>query len=189
MGFISTSPDSPNIDNLNEGKNNKNGTIFSLGGNIWGYNITLFNYYNRKEILIEPESKFIIEEIIPSINEIIYIKCNLENNPNQIILNDIINNYSIKRYFSNSKSFDYLLKYILIGDSNVGKSDFLLTFANNEIIPDNQITIGVEFGAKNFEIRNKIYRIQIWDTSGQENYSQLLELIIKIQYVLLLFMI
>ena len=89
-GFISTSPDSPNIDNLNEGKNNKNGTIFSLGGNIWGYDITLFNYYNRKEILIEPESKFIIEEIIPSINEIIYIRCNLENNPNQIILNDII---------------------------------------------------------------------------------------------------
>ena len=119
----------------------------------------------------------------------LYYIYNLENNPNQIILNDIINNYSFKIYFSNSKSFDYLLKYILIGDSNVGKSDFLLTFANNEIIPDNQITIGVEFGAKNFEIRNKIYRIQIWDTSGQENYSQLLELIIKIQYVLLLFMI
>ena len=31
----------------------------------------------------------------------------------------------------------------------------------------------MEFGAKNIEIRNKIYRIQIWDTAGQENFRSI----------------
>ena len=47
--------------------NNKFGTIFTLAGKVWGYDITLFNYFNEKEILIEPERKFKIDEIIPPI--------------------------------------------------------------------------------------------------------------------------
>ena len=33
----------------------------------------------------------------------------------------------------------------------------------------------MEFGAKNIEIRNKIYRIQIWDTAGQENFRSIMK--------------
>ena len=52
-------------------------------------------------------------------------------------------------------NFNYLFKYIIIGDSAVGKSNILLKYAHNQFKPEYQLTIGVEFGAKNIEINNK----------------------------------
>ena len=70
-------------------------------------------------------------------------------------------------------SFNYLLKYIIIGDSSVGKSNILLRYVHNSFNPEFLTTIGVEFGAKNIEINKKIFRIQIWDTAGQENFRSI----------------
>ena len=86
-------------------------------------------------------------------------------------------------------NYDYLLKYIIIGDAAVGKSNLLLRFAQNDFKTEYQLTIGVEFGAKNIEINNKKLRLQIWDTAGQENYRSLQEPIIKTVYVLFQYMI
>ena len=57
----------------------KIGTIFTLCGDVWGYDITLFNYYYEEEILLEPERKFLVEQIIPPVNEIIHVRCKIEN--------------------------------------------------------------------------------------------------------------
>ena len=70
-------------------------------------------------------------------------------------------------------NYDYLLKYIIIGDAAVGKSNLLLRFAQNDFKNEYQLTIGVEFGAKNIDINNKKFRLQIWDTAGQENYRSI----------------
>ena len=70
-------------------------------------------------------------------------------------------------------NFNFLLKYIIIGDSSVGKSNILLKYTNDKFNEDYQTTIGVEFGAKNVKIENKIYRIQIWDTAGQETFRSI----------------
>ena len=74
---------------------------------------------------------------------------------------------------SQTSKYDYLLKYIIIGDSNVGKSNILVQYIygrfNSEYLP----TIGVEFGSKNVKIRDKYYRVQIWDTAGQEFYKSI----------------
>jgi len=72
-----------------------------------------------------------------------------------------------------SINFHYLLKFVIIGDSGVGKSNILLRYMNNTFSEDFKATVGVEFGAKNLEINNKIYRIQIWDTAGQENFRSI----------------
>jgi len=74
----------------------------------------------------------------------------------------------------NMTNFHYLFKYIIVGDSckffiiyrtAVGKSNILLQFSQKKFKTDHEITIGVEFGAKNISIGDdKIYRIQIWDT-------------------------
>ena len=55
----------------------------------------------------------------------------------------------------------------------VGKSNILLQFAHKKFKNDHEITIGVEFGAKNISICNNIYRIQIWDTAGQETFRSI----------------
>ena len=74
---------------------------------------------------------------------------------------------------SSAINFNYLFKYIIIGDAAVGKSNILLRYAHGQFKDEYQLTIGVEFGAKNIEIKNKIYRIQIWDTAGQENFRSI----------------
>ena len=69
--------------------------------------------------------------------------------------------------------YDYLFKYIIIGDQAVGKSNLLLRFANEEFKEEYQATLGVEFGSKNINVNNKLCRIQIWDTAGQEIYKSI----------------
>ena len=70
-------------------------------------------------------------------------------------------------------SFHYIFKYIIIGDSSVGKSNILLRYVYEKFNEEFQSTLGVEFSAKNLEINNKIYRIQIWDTAGQESFRSI----------------
>ena len=70
-------------------------------------------------------------------------------------------------------TFNYLLKYIIIGDPSVGKSNILLKYAHNKFTNEYQATIGVEFGAKNLTLEGKTFRIQIWDTAGQENFRSI----------------
>jgi len=40
----------------------------------------------------------------------------------------------------------------------------LLQFAQKKFKTDHEITIGVEFGARNITLGDKVFRIQIWDT-------------------------
>ena len=72
-----------------------------------------------------------------------------------------------------SQKFHYLLKYVIVGDSAVGKSNILLRYIYNSFSEDFRTTIGVEFATKNIEINKKIYRVQLWDTAGQENFRSL----------------
>ena len=72
-----------------------------------------------------------------------------------------------------SMNFNYLLKFVIIGDSGVGKSNILLRYINNTFSDEFKTIVGVEFGAKNLEVNGRIYRIQIWDTAGQENFRSI----------------
>ena len=60
-------------------------------------------------------------------------------------------------------------KYILIGDTEVGKSALQLSFVEGTY-GRTEMTLGVEFSCKNCKIRNKDVRIEIWDTAGQERF-------------------
>ena len=70
-------------------------------------------------------------------------------------------------------SFNYLLKYVIVGDASVGKSNLLLRYSHGQFREEYQLTIGVEFGSNNVLIDDKVYRIQIWDTAGQENFRSI----------------
>ena len=49
-------------------------------------------------------------------------------------------------------SYDFIFKYIIIGDSGVGKSCTLLQFIDSSYRGEHQVTIGVEFGTKTIEV-------------------------------------
>ena len=75
--FTSTSDDEKLIENF---LGNGTGTKYKIiGDNLWGYDITLFNVYGEKEILLEPERKYEIQNVKEG--NIIEITCNVVDNP------------------------------------------------------------------------------------------------------------
>ena len=78
-----------------------------------------------------------------------------------------------------SSKFDYLLKLIIIGDSSVGKSNILSVYNDGQFNEKLQPSIGVEFIAKNIEIEQTKFRLQIWDTAGQESFLSMTKVYYK----------
>mmetsp|Transcript_57384 Transcript_57384/g.100847 ORF Transcript_57384/g.100847 Transcript_57384/m.100847 type:complete len:205 (-) Transcript_57384:241-855(-) len=70
-------------------------------------------------------------------------------------------------------SYAYLFKYIIIGDTGVGKSCLLLQFTDKRFQPVHDLTIGVEFGARLINIEQHQIKLQIWDTAGQESFRSI----------------
>jgi len=65
---------------------------------------------------------------------------------------------------------EILLKLVLLGDSNVGKSNLASRFTWNDFKSDSKPTIGVEFGTKTVQIEETTVKAQVWDTAGQEKF-------------------
>ena len=70
-------------------------------------------------------------------------------------------------------NYNYLIKFIIIGDAAVGKSNLLVRYTSGQFKEEYQLTIGAEFGSNNVIISDNTYRIQIWDTAGQENFRSI----------------
>lgn len=65
------------------------------------------------------------------------------------------------------------LKVLIIGNSGAGKSSMLVRFANNTFNVNYTATIGIDFKIKDIVINNKDYKLQIWDSAGQERFKTL----------------
>ena len=64
------------------------------------------------------------------------------------------------------------LKILIIGDSDVGKTELVLKYCNEK--PNEHITtIGVEYKNKCIDLNGRKVNLQIWDTSGQERFHSL----------------
>ncbi|KAJ3426588.1 ras-related protein rab-2a [Anaeramoeba flamelloides] len=70
-------------------------------------------------------------------------------------------------------SFNYLFKFVLIGDSAVGKSCLLLQFTDQRFQATHDLTIGVEFGSRVIEVDGVSIKLKIWDTAGQETFRSI----------------
>ena len=70
--------------------------------------------------------------------------------------------------------YDLTFKMIIIGDSGVGKSSLTLKATKNKFDDFYNATVGFEFYTFNVKIDDKIIKLQIWDTCGQEIYRSLI---------------
>ena len=71
-------------------------------------------------------------------------------------------------------TYDYSFKIIVIGNSGVGKSSLSIQAARHTFADNYFATVGVEFFTMNIKYDNKVIKLQIWDTCGQEIYRSLI---------------
>ncbi|XP_064388540.1 ras-related protein Rab-8A-like [Halichondria panicea] len=69
-----------------------------------------------------------------------------------------------------AKTYDFLFKLLLIGDSGVGKTCILVRFSEDAFNSTFISTIGIDFKIRTVEIEGKKIKLQIWDTAGQERF-------------------
>ena len=77
------------------------------------------------------------------------------------------------------KNCDYILKYIIIGDSSVGKTNLLLNIKNKQFREIAQKTIAFQFNSFDINLDNKVYKINIWDTAGSESFRTIISELFK----------
>ena len=96
--FTSTSDD----ENIAEGfLDNGKGTKFRIEGkDLWGYDISLFNVCNEKEILLEPERKCLIENIKEG-NNITEVTLKIIDNPKLLEICDFLKKILVRNIIFN----------------------------------------------------------------------------------------
>ena len=82
--------------------------------------------------------------------------------------------YKIELLPEDYPQYDLSFKLIFIGDSSVGKSCLTTKAVKNNFEEYYQATVGFEFLTFNMKVNDKVVKLQIWDTCGQEIYKSLI---------------
>ena len=70
-----------------------------------------------------------------------------------------------------SPESDFVIKILLLGDSEVGKSCFLMRYSDNVFVENYITTIGLDYKLKTVKLDSgKTIKVQLWDTAGQDKY-------------------
>ena len=64
------------------------------------------------------------------------------------------------------ENIDFVFKFVIIGDSNVGKSSILNRLLEDKFKTNHETTLGVDLGIKIMKVDNSNVKIRIWDTAG-----------------------
>jgi small GTP-binding protein len=71
------------------------------------------------------------------------------------------------------------VKVVLLGDSGVGKSSFMLRFVKNNFKIESKSTIGASYMGKILQFKDRSIKFNIWDTAGQERYHSLAKMYLQ----------
>ena len=72
---------------------------------------------------------------------------------------------------TSSTDTDLVYKILLLGDSEVGKSCFLMRYADNVFVDNYITTIGLDYKLKYIQLDSgQVIKVQLWDTAGQDRY-------------------
>ena len=71
------------------------------------------------------------------------------------------------------------IKIILIGDSGTGKTNLITVAAGFEFNSNTLTTRACSYIQKKYTIKNTEYKVNVWDTIGQEKYRSLTKIFVK----------
>ncbi|KAJ6253609.1 rab2a [Anaeramoeba flamelloides] len=69
-------------------------------------------------------------------------------------------------------SYDHMFKFIIIGESGVGKSCILVQLTDHKF-DNTEPTLGISFKSHILDIDGRTINLRIWDTAGQEQYRSI----------------
>ena len=72
-------------------------------------------------------------------------------------------------------SHDHCYKIIIIGNSGVGKTSISYRIKTCEFNAVSQPTLGFDYLSFYLKYKNKILKLEVWDTCGQEAYRSLIK--------------
>ena len=87
-------------------------------------------------------------------------------------------------------NFELQIKILLIGDSGVGKTNFIFQFTEGRFTTIHVSTVGFDYKSKIIKLpkSKKKINLQIWDTAGQERYMAINKnLFQKVQGIILMY--
>ena len=72
---------------------------------------------------------------------------------------------------NSTNEVEFVFKILLLGDSEVGKSCFLMRYSDNVFVENYITTIGLDYKLKSVKLDSgKTIKVQLWDTAGQDKY-------------------
>ena len=80
---------------------------------------------------------------------------------------------TIEEVVSKEANEDFKIKIVVIGDSGVGKTNLIRRFITDTFSNNSKATVGVEFTSKSYKINKHIFKIELWDTAGEERYKSI----------------
>ena len=89
-----------------------------------------------------------------------------------------------------NSDFEFQIKIVIIGDSGVGKTNFIFQFTEGRFSPLHVATVGFDYKSRIIKLptSKKRVKLQIWDTAGQERYMALNKSIFqKVQGIIIMY--
>lgn len=72
------------------------------------------------------------------------------------------------------------MKFIIVGDSAVGKSCIFWKYTEGEFLGFREQTVTtIDFKMKNITYNDELIKLYIWDTAGQERFRSIVETYFK----------
>jgi len=65
------------------------------------------------------------------------------------------------------------VKFLMLGDSGVGKSSLMLRFTQDTFLDNMMGTTGLDMREKIVSVNDEFGKVQVWDTAGQERFHVL----------------
>ena len=83
---------------------------------------------------------------------------------------------------------EYSIKLLVLGDTSVGKSNYIYRFTEDKFSDNHMSTTGLDLKNADIIIDDKKIRVQLWDTAGQEKYRSITKtLFLRVQGIITIF--
>ena len=72
-----------------------------------------------------------------------------------------------------NKTTYYKVKFIVVGNQAVGKTNIIHRFATGDFKEDYAITLGLDYLSSKVQIDDKYFQLELWDTAGSEKFRSI----------------